>query len=89
MISSKSNFDEIWVRYLNVFVFSESNIELKEKSIEEKNMTEDLENESEGNFMSKSTKKKEGNISLPVEQILLDEEPIPVGCDESSSVKKR
>ena len=36
-----------------------------------------------------STKKKEGNTNLPVEQILSDEIPIPVGCDETSSVRKR
>ena len=36
-----------------------------------------------------STKKQEGNINLPVEQILSDEIPIPVGCDETTSVRKR
>ena len=46
-------------------------------------MTENLENEA--NCLSKlSTKKKEGNtnLNLPVEQILSNEIPIPVGCDE-------
>ena len=67
---------------------SESDIELEEKSIEEKNMTANLENEA--NCLSKLlTKKKEGNTNLPVEQILSNEIPIPVGCDEASSVRKR
>jgi len=51
-------------------------------------MTENLENEA--NCLSKlSTKKKEGNTNLPVEQILSNEIPIPVGCDETSSARKR
>ena len=73
-----------------MFAFSDSDIELEEKSIEEKNMTENLENENEANYLSKlSTEKKEGNINLPVEQILSDVNPIPIDCDESSSVRKR
>ena len=53
-------------------------------------MTENLENENEANYSSKSsTKKQEGNINLSVEQILSDEIAIPVGCDETSSARKR
>ena len=69
--------------YILIFLnfFSEADIELEEKFIEEKSMTENLENEA--NCLSKlSTKKKEGNTNLPVEQILSNEIPIPVGCDE-------
>ena len=73
---------EFWSKLLNIFdFFSESDIELEEKSIEEKNMTENLENE--------ATKRKEENTNLPVEQILSNEMPIQVGCDETSSVRKR
>ena len=70
---------------MNVFdFFSESSIELEEKTSEEKSMTENLENGNEANHSSKlSTKKNEGNINLTVEQIVSDENPIPVGCDES------
>ena len=47
-------------------------------------MTENLENGNEANHSSKlSTKKNEGNINLTEEQIVSDENPIPVGCDES------
>merc|ERR1712051_21952 len=53
---------------------SKADIELEEKFIEEKNITENLENEA--NCLS--TKKKEGNTNLRVEQILSDEIPIPV-----------
>merc|ERR1712051_711703 len=67
---------------------SKADIELEEKFIEEKSMTENLENEA--NCLSKlSTKKKEGNTDLPLEQILSNGIPIPVGCDETSSVRKR
>ena len=70
---------------MNVFdFFSESSIELEEKTSEEKSMTENLENGNEANHSSKlSTKKNEGNINLTVEQIVSDENPIPVGSDES------
>ena len=80
---------EFWSKLLNIFdFFSESDIELEEKSIKEKDMTENLENEA--NCLSKlSTKKKKGNTNLPLEQILSNEIPIPVGCDETSSVRKR
>ena len=44
-------------------------------------MTENLENE--------ATKRKEENTNMPVEQILSNEMPIQVGCDETSSVRKR
>ena len=44
-------------------------------------MTENLENE--------ATKRKEENTNLPVEQILSNEMPVPVGCDETNSVRKR
>ena len=73
----------------NYYFFSESNIELEEKSIEEKNMTENLEDENEAYHLS--TKKDERNINLTVEQIVSDETQIPVGCDESSSssIRKR
>ena len=61
------------------YFFSGSNIELEEKSIEEKNMTENLVNENEANYLSKlSRNEKEGNVNLPVDQILSDENPIPV-----------
>ena len=76
--------------YILIFLnfFSEADIELEEKFIEEKSMTENLENET--NCLSKlSTEKKEGNTNLPLEQILSNEIPIPVGCDETSSVRKR
>ena len=57
--------------------FSDSNIELEEKSIQEKNMTENLVNEA--NYLSKlSTNEKEGNINLAEDQILSDENLIPV-----------
>ena len=73
----------------NYYFFSESNIELEEKSIEEKNMTENLEDENEAYHLS--TKKDERNINLTVEQIVSDENQISVGCDESSSssIRKR
>ena len=79
-------------RWDNYHFFSESNIELEEKSIEEKNMIENLEDENEAYHSSKlSTKKDEGNINLTVEQIVSDENQISVGCDESSSssIRKR
>ena len=66
-------------RWDNCYFFSESNIELEEKSIEEKNMIENLEDENEAYHSSKlSTKKDEGNINLTEDQILSDENPIPV-----------
>ena len=53
-------------------------------------MTENLEGENEANHSSKlSAKKNERNINLPVEQIVSDENQIPVGCDESSSISIR
>ena len=44
-------------------------------------MTENLENE--------ATKRKEENTNLPEEQILSNETPFLIGCDETSSVGKR
>jgi hypothetical protein len=42
-------------------------------------MTENLVNENEANYLSKlSRNEKEGNVNLPVDQILSDENPIPV-----------
>ena len=42
-------------------------------------MTENLVNENEANYLSRlSTNKKEGNINLAEDQILSDENPIPV-----------
>ena len=79
-------------RWDDYYFFSESNIELEEKSIEEKNMIENLEDENEAYHSSKlSTKKDEGNINLTVEQIVSDENQISVGCDKSSSssIRKR
>ena len=69
----------------NYYFFSESNIELEEKSVEEKNKTEKQEDENEANHLSKLLTKKDGrNINLTVEQIVSDENQIPVGCDEST-----
>ena len=75
------NSREIIKRIL-IFFFPESNIELEEKSVEE---TEYQEDENEANHLSKLlTKKNERNINLTVEQIVSDENQIPVGCDEST-----
>ena len=42
-------------------------------------MTENLVNENEANYLSKlSTNEKEGNTNLAEDQILSDENPIPV-----------
>ena len=42
-----------------------------------------------GNLENEATKRKEEDTNLPVEQILSNETPIPIGCDETSSVRKR
>ena len=55
-------------------------------------MTEKQEDENEANHLSKLLTKKYGrNINLTVEQIVSDENQIPVGCEESSSssIRKR